>query len=282
MNGQKSSRYGEVEVSYPTHEQVREEKKYEIEEVCRDEHPYNYEKRQSCKEHMSRRWSEKKNSYEKVKEMLRNGESGFVSGVHIEASLKSEGSRRYTVSSTALAKGQRSEEGFDTQIALEFVTASRSVYEAKVNANSFLPKNKFRWNIQSLIDEPLQLKTNFGLSYGKKGTLQSTIDVDGYLEKTQLQKDSVKQSPEMKKCIEEIEQRRPLSAICEEVRHQASSANKINLNVRMTPAFQSAWFVEKLKYALSSQLMTQFGMGPIPKIDGGEYQVTICSFKQQP
>lgn len=187
-----------------------------------------------------------------IKKVLQQmGKQSKVSRVQISASIHGR-NNRHTVK-TVLQSGASVEDqgrivkyfaGAEIEVP-EKSTSYQVAYESKV----VFPEINNRWNTKQLLEDDLKMEIEGKLKYGKKENLKE-ISFKSILEKSDEQKESVRASPEFRKCAEHEEKDKVLSPVCMKVRHQAASIDKIVLSIEapeeMTRLPAAALKVEEL------------------------------------
>ncbi len=114
-----------------------------------------------------------------------------------------------------------------------------------------------RWDVNSLIEQDLSLQINGKSVYGPPGAKEQ-VKVEGQLMKTPEQKTSIRNSPEFGRCRLEVMHGRSLSSsICEEVRHQAASVDKIVAKATLPKRLIQSSGAQMLKFALEQLFFGQ-------------------------
>ena len=110
-----------------------------------------------------------------------------------------------------------------------------SVYSILYEGNLKHPIVNARWNKEAILNQPLELTYNGNIVYGPGNDqqLQEKIEVKANFHKTEAQTNSVKMSPEFKRCAEEEQAGRTLSPICTKIRNQAASLDRAQMSITL-------------------------------------------------
>ena len=110
-------------------------------------------------------------------------------------------------------------------------TAYSILYEGRLK----LPIVNARWSKEEILNQPLELAYNSKLFYGPENDLNAKekIEIKAKIHKTEAQTNSVKESPEFKRCAEEEQAGRKLSPICAKVRDQAGSLDRAQMTIAL-------------------------------------------------
>ena len=79
-----------------------------------------------------------------------------------------------------------------------------------------------------MLQQALQVVLNGQVELGFVNQAKEIIRMKTLLTKTEQQKESVRTSPEFLRCTQEEQLERPLSEVCELVRHQAASVDEVS------------------------------------------------------
>lgn len=148
-----------------------------------------------------------------------------------------------------------SQKTYKTKVEVEFKTPSSKIYDIELNTEAKIPKIQNIWNLEALISEPIKVQYEAQLRYGSRHNQRHEVRVEGQLQKTEQQKQSIRASPEYQKC-EAIrsQQQRALTPVCMEARNQAAALDKIVLRAQLPQQLkQSTWF-QIAESALSTYL----------------------------
>merc|ERR1719259_1238027 len=93
-----------------------------------------------------------------------------------------------------------------------------------------LPELRNRFNIEKMLEEPLRGIVEAKLSFGESTNMKK-VKVHAEFEKTEELKREIRESPEFKKCMIEQRRQQVLSPICNLVRSQAGSLDKVHITI---------------------------------------------------
>ena len=85
-----------------------------------------------------------------------------------------------------------------------------------------------------MLQQALQVVLNGQVELGFVNKAKEIIRMKTLLTKTEQQKESVRTSPEFLRCTQEEQLERPLSEVCELVRHQAASVDEVSNCLQIT------------------------------------------------
>ena len=85
-----------------------------------------------------------------------------------------------------------------------------------------------------MLQQALQVVLNGQVELGFVNQAKEIIRMKTLLTKTEQQKESVRTSPEFLRCTQEEQLDRPLSEVCELVRHQAASVDEVSNCLQIT------------------------------------------------
>nr|ALO75636.1 vitellogenin 1 [Tigriopus kingsejongensis] len=232
---------------------VCEEAKRICEKSGRQEQGVCQEKKDEC---LSRR-----QTVQHMEKVLREKSgSGRVYGMNIQTSYKSrfEGQKNIEVLGVF---GRKSDDTLvKTFVDLKFVTPQSPVYTVEAMCETKFPEVLYRWNLESLLKEDINMKNKITVRYGRKGSEKKTFELKTNWEKTEEQKENVRKSPEFQRCHEEFRQGRLLSSVCMEVRHQAASVDKVDFQLRIPKSVQQNVWTQRLMSLIKSYLWTNLKM----------------------
>ena len=80
-----------------------------------------------------------------------------------------------------------------------------------------------------MLQQALEVILNGQVEFGRVNEAKEIIKMKTLMVKTEQQKESVRTSPEFLRCTQEEQLGRPLSEVCELVRHQAASVDEVNV-----------------------------------------------------
>jgi hypothetical protein len=183
--------------------------------------------------------------------------SGSVTSVRMTASLQSHSGSKAV--HTAIAFGVKKEHSNTYKIVsnVEVKTSESPVYEVKFVSRAELPRVNNRWNKEKLLEEALNLVLNGQVKYGYENSQMEKIEVKSELVKSQEQKESVRQSPEWKRCSEEEQKGNKLAHICEKSRHQAASVDEVKAELNFPRSVVSHPYFYKVGEFIKSYFLTQ-------------------------
>ena len=185
------------------------------------------EEKESCQKHI-------RNIHALKKMLQKMGKNSKVAKINIEAAIKGRYNKQRV--ETSLIFGSSSEE--QGRIVKYFAGAEIELpeksteYEVSIEGKAIYPKINYRWNTKQLLEEELKMELEGKVKYGPKDNLKE-VNFKSTLEKSEEQRQAVKQSPEFNKCNEHEQQNTILSPTCMKVRHQAASIDKIYLNIEL-------------------------------------------------
>ncbi len=162
------------------------------------------------------------------------GNSGKVASMQVVAGMKGRYAQKYFLIGTAVGmKKNKVSNQVKFVSNVEVMTPQKPVYEVKFISDAQLPKVNNRWNKDRLLQEALQLILNGRIEYGYEmaGSKQS-VHVESKMIKSEKQERSVRMSPEYRQCQKEEQQNYHLSPVCEKIRHQAASIDRIEATLK--------------------------------------------------
>jgi len=193
--------------------------------------------------------------------------SATTKSIHQSKSLK-----------TLIVLGKKSLGSYSNSVetvgAMEVQVPSGSVFGIRYEGNLEVPSLKYRWNIGKQIEEPMTLKYQGKLVVGRQGS-EIELKVNTILSKTNELRRSIKESPELKKCLVEQHMGHKLSPTCVLVQQQAASLDKIELNIEIPKVISKspvtsmlsdlvkALSIGQLEYLPASSVMSGFEMDTI-------------------
>jgi hypothetical protein len=191
------------------------------------------------------------------KTMKQLDNSGSVTSIRMTASLQSH--HRSKAVQTAITFGVKKEHSNTYKIVsnVEVKPSESPVYEVKFVSRAELPRVNNRWNKDSLLEEALNLVLNGQVEYGYENTQMDKIEVKSQLVKSQEQKESVRRSPEWKRCSEEEQNGKKLADICEKSRHQAASVDEVRAELSLPRSIVSHPYFYKFSELIKSYFLTQ-------------------------
>ena len=81
-----------------------------------------------------------------------------------------------------------------------------------------------------MLQQALQVALNAQVELGYMTKPKEVISMKTLMVKTEAQRQAVRASPEFLRCTQEEQLGRPLSEVCELVRHQAASVDEVNVS----------------------------------------------------
>merc|ERR1719342_1209687 len=108
-----------------------------------------------------------------------------------------------------------------------------------------LPELRNRFNIEKMLEEPLRGIVEAKLSFGESSNMK-TVKVHAEFEKTEELKREIRESPEFKKCMIEQRRQQVLSPICNLVRSQAGSLDKVHITIDTPKSWARSSFMTLL------------------------------------
>jgi len=193
--------------------------------------------------------------------------SATTKGIHQSKSLK-----------TVIVLGKKSLGSYSNSVetvgAMEVQVPSGSIFGIRYEGNLEVPSLKYRWNINNQIEEPMALKYQGKLVVGRQGS-EIEVKVDTRMSKTNELRRSIKESPELKKCLVEQHMGHRLSPNCVLVQQQAASLDKIELSIEIPKVISrspvtsilsdlvKALSIGQLEYLPSSSVMSGYEMDTI-------------------
>merc|ERR1712112_733067 len=119
-----------------------------------------------------------------------------------------------------------------------------------------LPELRNRFNIEKMLEESLRGNVEAKLSFGESSNMK-TVKAHAEFEKTEELKREIRESPEFKKCMIEQRHQQVLSPICNLVRSQAGSLDKVHITID-TPkswarsSFMTLWTASPRLFSLAT------------------------------
>merc|ERR1719427_1008615 len=110
------------------------------------------------------------------------------------------------------------------------------LYEILMTTSAEIPRVNILRNKEQLLQQALQVVLNGQVELGFVNKAKEIIHMKTLLTKTEQQKESVRTSPEFLRCTQEEQLDRPLSEVCELVRHQAASVDEVRTEL-VIPTF---------------------------------------------
>lgn len=180
------------------------------------------------------------NSVKNVLEQIKS-QNGVATFLSLSVSSKGQSPSKFMKSAFIVGKASHQNGPVSkTYAAMNYKTGSSgsAVYGIQYDGKATLPKVMNRWNLDQLVQEQLSASLDATIKFGRSGQEQE-IQVYGQMQKSEQQKESVQNSPEYKKCQQEMQEGRKLTSVCREVRLQASSLDKLEVKVQRYPSYLS-------------------------------------------
>merc|ERR1712029_1277831 len=130
-------------------------------------------------------------------------------------------------------------------VAIDVSPISAGGYGLRYEGKIELPKLMNRWNVEKMGEETLKGGFQGELFFGKPSQMES-IKVVAELEKTGELKREIRESPEFKKCMIEQRRQQVLSPICNLVRSQAGSLDKVHITIDTPKSWARSSFMTLL------------------------------------
>merc|ERR1712168_1767181 len=109
-------------------------------------------------------------------------------------------------------------------------------YEIVMTTSAEIPRVNILRNKEQLLQQALQVALNTQVELGYMTKPKEVISMKTLMVKTEAQRQAVRASPEFLRCTQEEQLGRPLSEVCELVRHQAASVDEIRTEL-VVPTF---------------------------------------------
>jgi hypothetical protein len=194
---------------------------------------------------------------QKMQTILRKLGMGSAISVGVEASLNThyEKTAVSTIVSLGLKRtGQQIKSFVEVDAKIPTIDSPLFV-EAEIDAK--LPELKSKWSKEQILSDDLSLKTlvtvHFGLKSQPKNTMKK-VEIELIGSKTESQNQAVRNSPEYSQCVQQEGEGRPLSPVCEYVRHQAASLDKFVMKVTAGWELKTSPSVLYIRNAIESVL----------------------------
>nr|ADD73551.1 vitellogenin 1 [Paracyclopina nana] len=188
-------------------------------------------------------------------------QSGSVVSLRADAALRSQyGSRAVHAAVSVGYQKERNQNGAEVKIMsnVEVKASESPVYEIKLLTTAQVPRVNNRWNSNQILEEALQLILNGKIEYGfETESSKKVIQLKSMMSKSEEQKESVKKSPEYKRCSEEEQSGKRLSDVCEYTRHQSASIDEIKAEVQFPESIVRCPYFNKLGELIKSLFMGQ-------------------------
>merc|ERR1711931_265020 len=109
-------------------------------------------------------------------------------------------------------------------------------YEIVMTTSAEIPRVNILRNKEQLLQQALQVALNAQVELGYMTKPKEVISMKTLMVKTEAQRQAVRASPEFLRCTQKEQLGRPLSEVCELVRHQAASVDEIRTEL-VIPTF---------------------------------------------
>merc|ERR1711936_821915 len=109
-------------------------------------------------------------------------------------------------------------------------------YEIVMTTSTEIPRVNILRNKEQLLQQALQVALNAQVELGYMTKPKEVISMKTLMVKTESQRQAVRASPEFLRCTQEEQLGRPLSEVCELVRHQAASVDEVRTEL-VIPTF---------------------------------------------
>merc|ERR1719259_923173 len=163
--------------------------------------------------------------------------------VEITGMTKSSSGSPLKKITSVIVLGQKSEGSH--MVAAEVSGVSGKTFGLTFEGKLMLPELRNRFNIENMIEEPLRGSVEAKLSFGES-TNMKTVKVHAELEKTGELKREIRESPEFKKCMIEQRRQQVLPPICNLVRSQAGSLDKVHITIDTPKSWARSSFMTLL------------------------------------
>merc|ERR1711962_1065383 len=109
-------------------------------------------------------------------------------------------------------------------------------YEIVMTTSTKIPRVNILRNKEQLLQQALQVALNAQVELGYMTKPKEVVSMKTLMVKTESQRQAVRASPEFLRCTQEEQLGRPLSEVCELVRHQAASVDEVRTEL-VIPTF---------------------------------------------
>jgi len=148
--------------------------------------------------------------------------SGPIKGVHTALSLGFKKESQSLIADT-----------YKMVSNIELHATSLPMYEINFASRVEIPRILNRWNKDLMVEEALKLVFRSQIDFGFQTAPKKTVRLSSQMVKTEMQKQSVKMSPEFQRCSHEEQQGKHLAPVCEMSRHQAVSIDEISAELEL-------------------------------------------------
>merc|ERR1719347_1275204 len=163
--------------------------------------------------------------------------------VEITGMTKSSSGSPLKKITSIIVMGQKSEGSH--MVAAEVSGVSGKTFGLTFEGKFMLPELRNRFNIEKMLEEPLRGIVEAKLSFGES-TNMKTVKAHAEFEKTEELKREIRESPEFKKCMIEQRHQQVLSPICNLVRSQAGSLDKVHITIDTPKSWARSSFMTLL------------------------------------
>merc|ERR1719347_622707 len=163
--------------------------------------------------------------------------------VEITGMTKSSSGSPLKKITSVIVIGQKS--GGSHMVAAEVSPVSGKTFGLTFEGKFMLPELRNRFNIEKMLEEPLRGIVEAKLSFGES-TNMKTVKAHAEFEKTEELKREIRESPEFKKCMIEQRRQQVLSPICNLVRSQAGSLDKVHITIDTPKSWARSSFMTLL------------------------------------
>jgi hypothetical protein len=197
------------------------------------------------------------NSTHSMKKMLQKmGKNSKLNRLNVQAAIKGRFSKR-SVQTTFSFGSSAEEQGHIKYFAKAEIDIPEKVqYEVTCETQVIFQRINHRWNTKKLLEEEIKMDIEGKIRYGRKENLKEVV-FKSTLEKSDEQREAVRSSPEYIKCSEQEQQNIILSPMCMKARHQASSVDKINLNIELPQELHQIPAVLRIEEYLKAYFVSQ-------------------------
>merc|ERR1712112_362104 len=163
--------------------------------------------------------------------------------VEITGMTKSSSGSPLKKITSIIVMGQKSEGSH--MVAAEVSGVSGKTFGLTFEGKFMLPELRNRFNIEKMLEEPLRGIVEAKLSFGESTNMKK-VKVHAEFEKTEELKREIRESPEFKKCMIEQRRQQVLSPICNLVRSQAGSLDKVHITIDTPKSWARSSFMTLL------------------------------------
>lgn len=239
------------------------EKLQTIQQSCQRRHQLSYEI-EKCIEKEQSKEQHKKQTAETLKSMLsemQSGSHGWAKGLSVETALVGgSATDRTSVKSKIVLGSEESNYGTKYFFDISLQAPQGGEVFVKYQGQANVPVVPYRWNIDQIIRNNVNMQYNGKVLYGLRNAGQPSelISFTTQYSKNQKLVQEIQNSPEYAACQQEIAAGRHLASVCEELRHQGSSINQLQMNAQLQPMVINSSFGKAMKNLALSFLVPQF------------------------